>query len=297
MTMRVLVIGATGLLGRELLDAGDGVQITGASSQDADIRNQQQVEQLLNQRRPDWTVLAAAYTDVDGCEKNPEHCHAVNYQGAVNVARAAAAAGSKLLFMSTDYVFDGTSSRPYEPGDPVSPINVYGHSKAQAEEGIRKIVPDACVLRTSWLFGAVGNCFPNKILEIAQSRNTIPVVADQVGCPTYNRDLSRMIVRLMSTGASGTIHATNSNPCSWYEFAQAILSAAGKTEVAVTPIRSEEFPRPARRPKYSVLSAASAEALGVRPRPWQEALKDYFVDRDLAVAESQQLARGGSICQ
>ena len=297
--MRALVIGATGLLGRVLLEAGEGIQITGASSRDADIRDQQQLDQLLAHHRPDWTVLAAAYTDVDGCEKNPTLCHDVNYQGAVNVARAAAAVGSKLLFMSTDYVFDGTSTRPYEPGDPLAPINVYGNSKAQAEEGIRRILPDACILRTSWLFGAVGNCFPNKILEIARSRNTIPVVADQVGCPTFNRDLSHMIVRLMNSGASGTIHATNSNPCSWYEFAQAILSAAGKTGVAVTSVSSEDFPRPARRPKYSVLSAASVEALGVRPRPWQEALKDYFVDCDRGRAQSpaQQLVRGGSMCQ
>lgn len=295
--MRVLVIGATGLLGRVLLEAGNGLQVTGAGSQDADIRDQEQVNQLLARRQPDWTVLAAAYTNVDGCEKNPEHCHEVNHRGALNVARSAAAAGSKLLFLSTDYVFDGTSNRPYEPGDPVCPINEYGHSKAQAEEGVRQILPDACILRTSWLFGAAGNCFPNKILEMAQSRSNIPVVADQFGSPTYNRDLARIVVGLVSAGARGTIHATNSNSCSWYEFAQAILSAAGKTDVAVTPVSTEEFPRPARRPKYSVLSTASVEALGIHPRPWQEALKDYFLDRDLASAEAQPLVRGGSISQ
>ena len=292
--MRVLVIGATGLLGRVLLEAGDGIEITGASSQDADIRNPDQLNQLFARRRPEWTVLAAAYTDVDGCEKNPEHCHKVNYRGALNVARAAAAAGSKLLFISTDYVFDGTSNRPYEPRDPVCPINVYGHSKAQAEEGIRQLLPDACILRTSWLFGAVGSCFPNKILEIAQSRSNISVVADQIGCPTYNRDLSQVIVRLMNADARGTMHATNSNPCSWYEFALAVLSVARKTDVAVTPVSTEDFPRPARRPKYSVLSAVSVGAFGIHPRPWQETLKDYLLDRDLALAEAQQMARGGS---
>ncbi len=292
--MRVLVIGATGLLGRVILETSDDLQITGASSQDADIRNPDQLNQLFARRRPEWTVLAAAYTDVDGCEKNPEFSHDVNYRGALNVARAAAAAGSKLLFISTDYVFDGTSNRPYEPGDAMCPMNVYGHSKAQAEEGIPQILPDACILRTSWLFGATGNCFPNKILEIAQGRRSIQVVADQVGCPTYNRDLSHIIVRLMKGGARGTLHATNSNSCSWYEFAQAILSAAGKTEVAVTPVRTEDFPRPARRPKYSILSKAGLEAFGIHPRPWQETLKDYLRDRDLALAETQHLTRGGS---
>ncbi len=292
--MRVLVIGATGLLGRVLLEAGTGIEITGASSQDADIRNPDQLNQLFAQRQPEWTVLAAAYTDVDGCEKRQEHCNDVNYRGALNVARSAGATGSKLLFVGSDYVFDGTSTRPYEPGDPVCPMNVYGRSKALAEEGIRQILPDACIVRTSWLFGAVGNCFPNKILEIAQGRRSIQVVADQVGCPTYNRDLSQIIIRLMKAGAHGTLHATNSNSCSWYQFAQAILSAAGKTEVAVTPVRTEDFPRPARRPKYSVLSKAGLEAFGIHPRPWQETLKDYLRDRDLALAETQHLTHGGS---
>jgi dTDP-4-dehydrorhamnose reductase len=292
--MRVLVIGATGLLGRVLLEAGDDIQITGASSRDADIRNPDQLTQLIARRRPEWTVLAAAYTDVDGCEKNPEHCNDVNYRGALNVARATAAAGSKLLFVSTDYVFDGTSTRPYEPDDTVCPMNVYGHSKALAEEGIRQILPDACIVRTSWLFGAVGNCFPNKILELAQSRSSISVVADQIGCPTFNRDLSHIILRLMHSGAGGTVHATNSNPCSWYEFAKAILKTAGKTDVAVTPVGTENFPRPARRPKYSVLSTVSLAGFGIYPRPWQETLKDYFLDRNLTLAEAQHLTRGGS---
>src|SRR5260370_8765930 len=165
------------MLGRVILEISDDLQITGASSQDGDIRNPDQLNQLFARRRPEWTVLAAAYTDVDGCEKNPELSHDVNYRGALNVARAAAAAGSKLLFVSSDYVFDGTSTRPYEPGDPVCPMNVYGRSTALAEEGNRQILPDACIVRTSWLFGAVGNWFTNKILHIAQDPRSIQFIA------------------------------------------------------------------------------------------------------------------------
>jgi dTDP-4-dehydrorhamnose reductase len=279
--MRVLVIGATGLLGKVLLQQldRDNDEVTGTSSRDADVRDPAQLRRLFERCRPEWTILAAAYTDVDGCEKDPERAHQVNCVGAVNVARVARERRSKLLFLSTDYVFDGKKNAPYEPEDATNPLNVYGRSKAEAEKGIREIVPDCCIVRTSWLFGANGKCFPNTILELAQSRDTLTVVAEQTGCPTFNQDLAGAIIKLVRANGQGIVHVTNRGTCTWYEFAGEILRAAGRTDVDVSPARTEDVPRPARRPVYSVLSGIRLERFGVRMRPWQETLGDYFADR------------------
>src|SRR5260370_23318042 len=199
--MKVLVIGATGLLGKALIEEWKGDDVTGVGSGDADIRRQAQVSSLLARWRPDWTVLAAAYTNVDGCEKDPVRAHQVNCAGAINVASVVRAAGSRLLFLSTDYVFDGSKEIPYEPDDPVCPMNVYGQSKAEAEKAVHSILPRCCILRTSWLFGANGRCFPNTILELAQSRDQLPVVADQTRCPTFKHDLARGMGGLSPTKA------------------------------------------------------------------------------------------------
>ena len=274
--MRVLIIGATGLLGRVLLEEWAVDQVTGASSRDADIRDERQVRDLFARCKPEWTVLAAAYTDVDGCERNPELAHQVNCVGASNVARAARAYGSQLMLLSTDYVFDGTKSTPYEVDDPVAPLNVYGRTKAIAEAAVREILPDGCILRTSWLFGACGKCFPNTILKLAHEHKELSVVADQRGCPTLNRDLASAIVKLSRARAQGTIHATNAGVCSWFAFAQALLRAAGRTDVAVKPIRTEELGRPARRPKYSALSSNRLRQYGISLRPWEDALPQYL---------------------
>jgi dTDP-4-dehydrorhamnose reductase len=278
--MRVLVIGATGLLGRVLLEQWQGDEVTGAGSRDADIREPAQLRSLFERSQPEWTVLAAAYADVDGCEKDPERAHQVNCVGAVNVARAAREARSKLLFLSTDYVFDGTKNAAYEPGDAVNPLNTYGRSKAEAETGIRTIVPDCCIVRTSWLFGVQGKCFPNTILELAKIRDHLNVAADQTGCPTFNRDLAGAIIKLARANAHGTVHVTNRGPCTWYEFAREILRVAGQGSLAVSPARTEDVPRPATRPRYSALSSTGLEKFGVHLRPWQEALTDYCAERE-----------------
>jgi dTDP-4-dehydrorhamnose reductase len=288
--MRVLVIGATGLLGRVLLQEWAENDITGVGSRDVDIRDHSQLSQLFSRCRPEWTILLAAYTDVDGCEMDPKRAHEVNCGGAMNVARAARDARSKLLFVSTDYVFDGLKSTPYEPQDAVCPINAYGRSKAEAEKGIREILPGCCILRTSWLFGAVGRCFPNTILELARSQKKLRVVADQIGSPTFNRDLARTIVKLVHADAQGAVHASNAGECSWFDFARELARAAGFEEVAVEAARTEDVPRPARRPKYSVLSTASLEHYGIRMRPWQETLGDYFADRLKTSSARQQIA-------
>lgn len=286
--MRVLLIGATGLLGKVLQEEWEGDAVTGVGSRDADIRDESQVRPLFERTRPDWTVLAAAYADVDGCERDPQRAHDVNRIGAMNVARIARDAGSKLLFVSTDYVFDGSKGAPYEPSDPVCPINVYGRSKADAEKGLREILPDCCILRTSWLFGASGKCFPNTILALAQNQKALRVVADQIGRPTYNRDLARAIIQLVHAGARGILHAANDGTCSWFDFAIAILRAAGLSDVTVEAVRTEDMPRPARRPKYSVLSTTNLGSYGLRMRTWQDTLADYFTDRFASAAARLQ---------
>src|SRR5579863_3882265 len=276
--MRVTVFGATGMLGKALMrqwPTGAGDEITGLGSAQADIRDFAQVERAIQQSKPDWIVLAAAYTDVDGCELNPVLASSVNTLGAVNVAKAASAAGAKLLFVSTDYVFDGTKSAPYETDDPRNPINAYGRSKADAEEKVLSTLPDTCIVRTSWLFGPGGKCFPDTILKLAATRPELEVVNDQRGCPTYTLDLADAIITLCKSEARGIIHCTNRGDCTWYDFASEIIRQAALKTV-VRPTTSEKFVRPAPRPKYTVLSSASLSPYGIKMRLWQETVADYL---------------------
>ncbi len=277
--MRVLLIGATGLLGRALVEEWRSDEVVGASSKDADIRDPKSVNDLLSRRRPDWTILAAAYTDVDGCERNPALAHQINCLGAENVARAARDCGSRLLYLSTDYVFDGTAASPYEVDAPVSPISIYGRSKAAGEAAVRSVLEDCCIVRTAWLYGTRGDCFPEKILRLLETQREFSIPADQYGSPTFNRDLARAIIQLVHRGARGIVHATNSGSCSRFEFAEEILRAAGIENVLLRPITTDEALRPARRPKYSVLSAASLRGWGISLRPWRGALLAYMDER------------------
>ena len=266
------------MLGKALMRVWTGDEVIGIDIAEADIRVFEQVEVQVQRIRPDWIVLTAAYTDVDGCELNPEVAFAVNTEGAVNVAKAAAGSGAKLMFISTDYVFDGTKTTPYEATDPRNPVSNYGKSKADAEEGILDILPRACIVRTSWLFGAGGKCFPDTILKLAATRPQIEVVNDQRGCPTYTDDLAAAIMQFCRMGAEGIIHCTNSGDCTWYDLAHEVLAQAGST-AKVLPTTSEKFVRPARRPQYSVLSSASLAQYGVSMRPWQGTLPPYLNQR------------------
>jgi len=280
--MRVLIFGATGMLGKALMRVWTGDEVTGLGSAEADIRVPEQVEAQIQCVQPDWVVLSAAYTDVDGCELNPQLAKAVNTQGAVNVARAAAKAGAKLLFVSTDYVFDGQNTKPYEVDDPRNPINSYGQSKAEAEKKILQILPDACIVRTSWLFGAGGKCFPDTILKLAATRPQIEVVNDQRGSPTYTDDLAVALMQLCRGGATGIIHCTNAGDCTWYDFAREILAQAGAT-TKVLPTTTEKFVRPANRPLFSILSPESLGKYGIAMRSWQQTLPDYLRQRKSAI--------------
>jgi dTDP-4-dehydrorhamnose reductase len=277
--MRVLIFGATGMLGKALTRQWSGEEVVGLGSSQADIRKPEQVGRVVEEAKPDWIVIAAAYTDVDGCETNPTLAGSVNTLGAANVAQAATDAGARLVFISTDYVFDGKKTSPYEASDQRNPINVYGKTKAGAEQKILEILPDCCIVRTSWLFGPGGKCFPDTILKLAETRSEIDVVNDQRGCPTYTFDLADAIITLCRADARGIIHCTNSADCTWYEFAAEILRQAG-SQIRVRPTTSERFVRPAERPKYSVLSSASLDPYGISMRPWQQTLPDYLQQRE-----------------
>jgi dTDP-4-dehydrorhamnose reductase len=281
--MRVLVLGARGMLGTDLLEewqkAAPADLLIPAGSAEADIRNASQVDRLIQRAKPDWVVVCAAYTDVDGCEKNRELAFAVNAVGVENVARSAEITGARVFLVSTDYVFDGKGTHPYETDDPVAPINMYGASKAAGEEALRKNCSAWCIGRTSWLFGVHGASFPEKILQAAEARPELSVVNDQIGSPTYTRDLAQAIMQLVKTDARGIVHINNEGVCSWFDFAREILAQSGRGSVPVHPITTDQSLRPARRPNYSVMSPASLHAYAIRLRSWQQALGAFLKER------------------
>ena len=275
--MRILIIGANGLLGRDLVAAWTSDDVIAATSRDADIRDAGQVRRLVARERPDWIILAAAYTEVDGSERNADLAFAVNRDGTRNVSVAARELDAKLCYMSTDYVFDGASSRPYEPEDPVHPLNVYGASKLAGEQAVQEQAGHWLIVRTSWLFGAARPCFPEKILSSADSLPELKVVNDQIGSPTYTRDLTAAICDLLRVDARGILNISNSGTCSWFEFAKETLQRAGR-DTPLLPIHSPEAGRLARRPAYSALSLRALVSYGIAMRSWQEALGAYLIE-------------------
>jgi len=276
--MKVMILGATGLLGKALMREWSGDEVVGLGSRDVDIRDAARVREVIQRATADWIVLSAAYTNVDGCEEDPTLAFSVNRDGALNVGVGARDTGSRLLFLSSDYVFDGKKTSPYETDDARNPQSVYGRSKAEAELRLREVLPHCCIARTSWLFGAGGKCFPDTILRLANSRPSIDVVNDQRGSPTYAADLARVIIELCRGDASGVVHITNQGDCTWFEFAQEIVKRSGLT-TEVRPVTSAQMARPAPRPAYSVLSTKSLQKYGIETPAWREALIRYLNER------------------
>lgn len=247
---------------------------TALSIDDLDITRGDEVMRIIADLRPATVVNAAAYTDVDGCETHEAEATAVNVDGAAHLALACRAQGCRLIHVSTDFVFDGAKRTPYRPDDPVRPLCVYGRTKADGEQRIRAIHADHLIVRTSWLFSGYGRNFVKTILRLCAEREELRVVDDQLGSPTYARDLAGALVALAGSDLTGTHHYCNAGTCSWHAFASAIAEMSGAT-VRVIPIRSAELSRPARRPAYSVLDCeSSSKELGARPRAWQDALAD-----------------------
>ncbi len=285
--MKLLVIGAGGQLGSALTRESRraGFFTAAADMPEFDITDPAAVRRLVAGVDPDLAVNAAAYTAVDAAEDHPETAFAVNRDGPGHLAGVCAAAGIPLVHISTDYVFDGTGSRPYDEGDPVSPLGVYGRSKAEGEDAVRTRLAEHLILRTSWLFGAAGNNFVKTMLRLGGQETTVRVVADQVGCPTSAEDLAGAVVRLASRVSSGTdpgwgtYHFCNRGATTWHGFAEAIFALArGRCPLRVTtvsPITTAEFAAAAPRPAYSVLSCERiARRFDIVPRPWQAALAD-----------------------
>lgn len=271
--MRIFLTGATGQLGIALRHVLRDQDLVAPSEVEADITDASIVGRIAD-ARPEVVIHAAAYTDVDGAESNPDRAYAVNADGTRNVAQGAAKAGARLVAVSTDYVYDGTKLTPYVEGDPVAPRSAYGASKLAGEGETLLAKPDAVILRTAWLYGE-GKNFVRTILRLASERDELRVVSDQVGSPTAADDLAAAIRSLLDTRAAGIYHAVNSGSCSWHEFAVTILDLAGYNR-RVVPIASTELARPAPRPAYSVLDCTKLARLGIRLRPWQAALADYL---------------------
>jgi dTDP-4-dehydrorhamnose reductase len=277
--MRVLVTGGYGLLGTSVCNCFNllGHRVLPLGSADSDITNHSTTRATILGSKPDLVVHTAALTDVDGCERDPDSAFRVNAVGAWNVAACCEEVGARLVFISTDFVFDGKKREPYTEFDQTNPLNVYGASKLAAEKLVHDACPRTYVVRTSWLFGPAGKSFPKTILRLAKSNPTIDVVDDQVGSPTYVDDLAISIADIVQVPMYGTYHIANRGACSWFEFATTILKIAGKTDVEVKAISSSQWPSPTTRPAYSVLRSYGRELQG-KPllRSWQAALQEFM---------------------
>ena len=260
--MRVLITGAGGQLGRDLVAAfaAAGDDAVGCDHAALDVADRDAVLQAVAAVAPDAVVHAAAWTAVDACEGDPDRAFQVNALGTRHVAEAARRAGAHVCYVSTDYVFDGTADRPYTEWDATNPLSVYGRSKLGGE---REIDPGWSIVRTSWVCGLHGRNFVKTMLRLAGERDTVRVVADQHGCPTFTPDLAAMIRRLVVARLPGTFHVTNQGPTTWYGLARATFAAAGLNPERVEPITTQEYPVPAPRPAWSVLDNAALRLQGI----------------------------------
>jgi dTDP-4-dehydrorhamnose reductase len=276
--MRLLVAGAGGMLGRDVVGiaTADGHDVLAYARADLDVTDAPQVVDVIGAARPDAVINCAAWTDVDGAESAAEAALRVNGTGAGNVARAAADCGAWSVHVSTDYVFDGLKTTPYVESDPVAPMSQYGIGKLAGERAVAAQAPIAhTIVRTSWLFGAGGPCFPKAIIRAAGERDELTVVDDQIGCPTFTGHLAGALIALASARIPGVLHAAGAGHCSWNEFAKEIVTSAGLT-TPVLPGRTADLGRPAPRPAYSVLvSERCSEGAPVLPH-WREGLAAFI---------------------
>ncbi len=276
--MRILVTGAQGMLGSVLLPCLQAEhQVCGVDLKDFDIGEEAAVGRAFRELRPEFVFHLAAFTDVDGCEANPQQAEQVNALGTRNVAGACAEVGAGLLYMSTDYVFDGRGKRPYREDDCPNPLSVYGLTKLQGERHVQALVGRHLIVRSSWLYGPGGKNFVATILRLAREGRDLRVVSDQRGSPTYTRHLAIKLAELLTTRECGVFHVTGGGDCSWFEFAEAIVQAGGYPQIRVTPITTQECGRLAARPAFSLLEnrRLAKSKLGGLPH-WTEGLAQYL---------------------
>jgi dTDP-4-dehydrorhamnose reductase len=276
--MKVLILGHKGMLGSELMERlMSAHEVTGRDMDAFDLASENDCRRILAESSPEVVINAAAYTNVDGCEADRERCFSVNADGVRNIAVACRGKGITLVHFSTDYVFDGRKKTPYLEEDSPGPLNVYGASKLEGERFLQTFAERYLLIRTAWLYGSRGKNFVHTILQKASTVEALEVVDDQIGSPTYARDLANAVALLVEGGHLGVFHVTSRGRCSWFEFACKILAFTGNKEVDVRPIRSDEIARPALRPAWSVLSTRKFSAACGRFMPtWQIALRDYL---------------------
>ncbi|OGW85332.1 MAG: dTDP-4-dehydrorhamnose reductase [Omnitrophica bacterium RIFCSPLOWO2_01_FULL_45_10] len=298
---KVLITGSNGMLGTDLwqelngdyeilgLDiSGSRVKGQGSRVNVVDITDKDKIRSLIYKIKPDIVLHTAAWTDVDGCELNREKAYEINYGGTENIARACKDADADLIYISTDFVFDGKKKSPYKETDLPNPLNVYAQTKLKGEEAVKNLVKKYFILRTSWLYGSNGKNFVDTILQIAEKKKVLKVVDDQIGSPTYAKDLAKAIhllldkafVRSAERGVRsyGVYHVTNDGSVSWYEYAKEILKLSG-SKTKVIPISSEELNRPAKRPAMSVLDNSKFKKFcDYRMRSWKDALREYLIE-------------------
>lgn len=277
--MKVLVTGAKGQLGTDLMNElkKQGLEGLGVDVEEMDITDADVCEQVISAAGADAVIHLAAYTAVDAAEDNVELCRRINGEGTRNVALACKHAGVPMMYISTDYVFDGQGNRPWEPDDQRDPLNVYGQTKYEGELAVEELVEHYFIVRIAWVFGVAGNNFIKTMLRLGKERGAVSVVDDQIGSPTYTYDLARLLVDMIQTDRYGRYHATNEGLCSWYEFAKEIFRQAGMTEVTVTPVSSEAYLARATRPKNSRMNRQKLVDQGFEPLPaWQDALGRFL---------------------
>ena len=276
--MRILVTGVKGQLGYDVVNElkKRGHTPIGVDVEEMDITDASAVEKEIKKEPLDAVIHCAAYTAVDAAEDNRELCMRVNAEGTRNIARVCRELDLKMVYISTDYVFDGEGERPWEPDDPREPLNVYGESKYQGELAVEEYLEKYFTVRIAWVFGLNGKNFIKTMLRLAESQKEINVVNDQIGSPTYTYDLAVLLADMVETEKYGRYHATNEGLCTWYEFAKEIFRQAG-ADVKVNPVSSDEFPAKAKRPHNSRMDKSKLVQNGFRPLPtWQDALKRYL---------------------
>ena len=276
--MKVLVTGYAGQLGWDVVRLLEcrGVECRGVDMDDFNLTDGEAVRDYVVRYAPTVVVHCAAYTNVDKAESEPEICAAVNGMGTLNVVRAANAVGASLVYISTDYVFPGTGDTPWEVDDPCGPRNVYGMSKVQGEDAVRSLMTRYFILRTSWVFGKNGRNFVRTMLRLGAEKKEIRVVSDQIGSPTYTRDLARVICDMITTEKYGIYHVRNEGFISWYEFASMIMKKAG-LRCRVLPVPTSDYPTPAKRPLNSRLSGRKLQEAGFAPMPSVENALDRYL--------------------
>lgn len=286
--MKILVTGAKGQLGHDLMNelAKRGIEAVGVDVQEMDITDAAACDRVIRQVSPDAVIHCAAYTAVDAAEDNLELCRKINAEGTRNIARVCGELDIKMMYISTDYVFNGQGERPWEPDDHREPLNVYGLTKYEGEIAVEQAVKKYFTVRIAWVFGIGGKNFIKTMLRLGKEKGAVSVVNDQFGSPTYTYDLARLLVDMIQTEHYGRYHATNEGICSWYEFACEIFKQAGMDQVKVTPVDSASFAAKAKRPANSRMSKEKLTEKGFLRLPtWQDALRRYL--KELEAPENQ----------